>query len=101
MMDTIIHVWALSFLTFQLRFSNSLLEVPVGEDIRDLKIQQERQKNNRFKNLNNNFACASRFFVHDYDVKMTYFTFYRGSIQATTKFPLSFWTGIWFLGIQL
>ena len=101
-----IHVWVLSFLTFQLRFSNSLLEVPVGEDIRDLKIrqwwqQQECQKNNRFKNQNNNFACASRLFVHDYDVKMPYFTFYRGSIQATTKFPLSFWTWMWFLRIQL
>ena len=26
---------------------------------------------------------------------------YRGSTQATTKFPLSFWTWIWFLGIRL
>ena len=106
MMDTIIHFWVLSFLTFQFRFSNSLLEVPVGEDIRDLKIrwqwqQQECQKSNRFNNQNNNFAFASHFFVHNYDVKMPYFTFYRGSIQATTKFPLSFRTWIWFLGIQL
>ena len=36
---------------------------------------------------------------HDYDVKMPIFTFYRESTQATTKFPLSFWTWIWFLGI--
>ena len=28
--------------------------------------------------------------LHDYDVKMPNFTFYRGSTQATTKFPLSF-----------
>ena len=28
--------------------------------------------------------------VHDYDVKMPNFTMYRGSTQATTKFPLSF-----------
>ena len=67
MMDTIIHFWVLSFLTFQFRFSNSLLEVPVGEDIRDLKIrwqwqQQECQKSNRFNNQNNNFAFASHFF---------------------------------------
>ena len=66
MMDTIIHFWVLSFLTFQFRFSNSLLEVPVGEDIRDLKIrwqwqQQECQKSNRFNNQNNNFAFASHF----------------------------------------
>ena len=39
--------------------------------------------------------------LHDYDVKMPNFTMYRGSTQATTKFPLSFWTWIWFLGIQL
>ena len=106
MMDTIIHFWVLSFLTFQFRFSNSLLEVPVGEDIRDLKIrwqwqQQECQKSIRFNNQNNNFAFTSHCFVHNYDVKMPYFTFYRRSIQATTKFPLSFRTWIWFLGIQL
>ena len=28
--------------------------------------------------------------LHDYDVKMPNFTFYRGSTQATTKFLLSF-----------
>ena len=28
--------------------------------------------------------------LQDYDVKMPNFTFYRGSTQATTKFPLSF-----------
>ena len=28
--------------------------------------------------------------LHDYDVKMSDFTFYRGSTQETTKFPLSF-----------
>ena len=28
--------------------------------------------------------------LHDYDVKMSNFTMYRGSTQATTKFPLSF-----------
>ena len=39
--------------------------------------------------------------LHDYDVKMPNFTLYRGSTQATTKFPLSFCTWIWFLGIQL
>ena len=39
--------------------------------------------------------------LHDYDVKMNNFPMYRGSTQATTKFPLSFWTWIWFLGIQL
>ena len=39
--------------------------------------------------------------LHDYDVKMSNFTTYRGSTQPTTKFPLSFWTWIWFLGIRL
>ena len=28
--------------------------------------------------------------LHDYDVKMPNFTMYRGSTNATTKFPLSF-----------
>ena len=28
--------------------------------------------------------------LHDYDVKMPNSTMYRGSAQATTKFPLSF-----------
>ena len=41
--------------------------------IRDLKIQrrgrqQERQKNNRFNKQKNNFARASRFFVHFWPV---------------------------------
>ena len=52
---------------------------------RDFKIQRrgrqrERQKNNSFYKQNNNFARASRFFVHffahflhDYDVKMLNF----------------------------
>ena len=39
--------------------------------------------------------------LHDYDVKMPNFTMYRGSTKATTKFPLSFWPWIRFLGIQL
>ena len=39
--------------------------------------------------------------LHDYDVKMPNFTMYRGSTQAKTRFPLSFWTWIWFLEIQL
>ena len=41
--------------------------------MRDFKIQrhgrqQERQKNNRFDKQNNNFARASRFFVHFFAV---------------------------------
>ena len=39
--------------------------------------------------------------LHDYDVKMPNYTMYRGRAQATTKFPLSFLTWMWFLGIQL
>ena len=46
------------------------------------------------------FARASRFLyislpsLHDYYVKTPNFTFYRGSTQVKTKFPLSFWTWI-------
>jgi len=40
--------------------------------------------------------------LHDYDVKMPNFTFYRGSTQTMAKFPRSsVWTWIWSLGIQL
>ena len=51
------------------------------------------------------FAPASRFFhislpsLYDYDVKTPIFTFHEGSKQGTTKFPFSFRTLIWFLGI--
>ena len=69
-----------------------------GCDTRDLKIRRRRRQRERhkFNEYNNNFARASRFFVHffavlhHYDVKMPNFTMYRGSTQATTKFPLSF-----------
>ena len=39
--------------------------------------------------------------LHDYDVKIPNLTLYRGRTQATAKFPLSFCTWLWFLGIQL
>ena len=45
---------------------------------------------------------SATFVTHDdYDVKMPNFTLYRGSTQATTKFPPSFCSWLWFLGIQL
>ena len=47
------------------------------------------------------FLYVSLQSLHDYDVKMANFTFYRGSTQATTKFLLSFRAWIWFLGIPL
>ena len=69
--------------------------------------RSQRQKSNRFNSQNNNFARASRFFVHFFAdaarlrrAEMPNFTFYRGSTQAA-KFLLSFSTWIWFLGIQL
>ena len=38
---------------------------------------------------------------HDCYVQMPNFKLYRGSTQATTKFPLPFCTWLLFLGIQL
>ena len=80
---------------------------------RDFKIQRrgrqrERQKNNSFYKQNNNFARASRFFVHFFAHFCTTttwkclisFAFYGGHEQATTKFYSPFWTWIWPLGIQ-
>ena len=40
-------------------------------------------------------------FLHDYDVKMPNFMFYRGRKQATTKCSFYFLTGIRLLKIQL
>ena len=40
--------------------------------------------------------------LHNYDMKMLNFTFYKGRNQAISTFSFSFWTWIiWFLGIQL
>ena len=69
--------------------------------IRNLKIrrrrwQRELQKNNRINNQNNNFARASRFFVHLIAVtarlrcENAIFHDSQTEVQATTKFPLSF-----------
>ena len=49
------------------------LELDSTTGNRDLKIrrrrpQRERHKSNRFNSQNNNFACASRFFVHFFAV---------------------------------
>ena len=63
-------------------------------------------KNNTFNEQNSNFARAAHFFVipspflHDSNVKMPNFGFYRERKQATTKFYLSFWTWISPLGFQ-
>ena len=51
--------------------------------------------------VHHSFLYVSLPSLHDYDVKMPNFALYRGSTQATTKFPLSFCTWLWFLGIQL
>ena len=54
------------------------------------------EKSNGFVKPNNNFARASRLFVHffaslhDYNVKMPDFTLYGGRKQATTNFSFSF-----------
>ena len=50
--------------------------------------------------LHHDFLYISLPSLHDYDVKMPNFTMYKESAQATTKFPLSFWTWIWFLGFN-
>ena len=47
------------------------------------------------------FLYTSLTILHDYDVKMANFMFYRGRKQATTKFSFYFLTWLRFLGIQL
>ena len=57
---------------------------------------ENAEKGNGFVKPNNNFARASRLFVHffaslhDYNVKMPDFTLYGGRKQATTNFSFSF-----------
>ena len=59
-------------------------------------VKKKKNNKNRFNKKNNNFARASHCFVHffpvlhDYDVKMPYFSSYGGRKQATTKFYFSF-----------
>ena len=45
--------------------------------------------------VHHTFLYSSLTSLHDYDMKMPNFTMYRGSTQATTKFPFSFWTWIY------
>ena len=66
------------------------------------------KKNNRFNDQNNSSALtvfSTDTFpwlpLHDYDVKPPAFTFYVGREHTTTNFPLSFWTWIKSLRIQL
>ena len=47
------------------------------------------------------FLYISFLFLHDYDVKMPNFAFYRGRKQATTKLYFSFCAWLWALEIQL
>ena len=76
-------------------------------NIRELKQRQRRRQRERQKSLgfdwqNNYSARASRFFVHvhflpslhDCDVKVPNFTFYRERKQANTKSSFSFFTWI-------
>ena len=54
-------------------YKHKALELDSTTGNRDLKIrrrrpQRERQKSNRFNNQNNNFARASRSFVHFFSV---------------------------------
>ena len=66
--------------------------------IRDLKIRRQRlqrgrQKSNSFNNQNNSFAGIT-LFCSFLCLHCTTTTLYRGSLQATTKFPLYFWAWI-------
>ena len=51
---------------------------------------QKKGECKRFIKQSIKFARASRFLLHDYDVKMSNFTFYGGHKRATTKFSFSF-----------
>ena len=76
---------------------------------RKFKMQRRREskKSNGLIRQNNNFARASRFFVHFFAVtarlghmRIPNFTFCERSKQAMTKFSFSVWTWIWLIEIQ-
>ena len=81
----------------RLLFSKFTSELIVS---RDLKIRRRPRQRGRQKaiglitkttifHLHHAFLYISLPSLHDYDMKMPNFKFYRGSTQATTKFPLS------------
>ena len=72
-----------------------------GDDNENLKKAIGLISKTTILQVNHAFLYISLPSPHDYDVKIPNFTMYRGSTQAKTKFSLSFWTWIWFLGIQL
>ena len=87
---------------------------PITVDIRDLKIQRRRQqrgsqKSNRFNNQNNNFARASRLFVHFFSVTARlrpenasfHFLQRKYTIKRRRNFISLFELGYGSLGIQL
>ena len=76
--------------------------------IRRRRRQRELHKSHRFNkqtttlHVQHTFLYISLPFLHEYDVKMPNFMFYKGRKQSTTKFSISFLT--WIrprLGIQL
>ena len=46
------------------------------------------------------FLYISSSSLHDYDVQMPNYSFYRGHEEVATKLYFAFWNWIWFLGIQ-
>ena len=96
-------------------------------EIRDLKIRRRRRRRQRRRrdsdgdgdgngnaaktigliskttilHMHHAFLYISLPSLHDYNVKMPNYTIHRGRTQAMMKFPLSFWTWMWFLGIQI
>ena len=67
--------------------------------------QHECQKSNWIKQAKQHTSCflyISLPSLHNYNMKMPNFTFYKGRNQAISTFSFSLWTWIiWFLGIQL
>ena len=77
---------------------------------RDFKISQDNISENVKKaiglmskttlHVQHAFLFISLLSLHDYDVQMPNYSFYRGHKEVTTKFYFAFWNWIWFLGIQ-
>ena len=83
-------------------FLTAVTAQPLGTSVKARRRRRQREPTKAIGSMSKTtilyvhhaFLYISLPSLHDYDIKMPNFTIYRGSIQATTKFRLSFWTWI-------
>ena len=79
-------------------FLTAVTAQPLGTSVKARRRRRQREPTKAIGSMSKTtilyvhhaFLYISLPSLHDYDIKMPNFTIYRGSIQATTKFRLSF-----------